>query len=139
MLDDVLELWSELNQFHIEKSLHFKDYYANLEFYSRKKQLETRAQQGAVFVIIAFAGEQKIGHCVASFVDEIGMIESLFVKPSYRREHVGSTLIESALEWLHSHDPRHINLKVAVGNEEAFSFYAKYGFKPRSTELQMQA
>ncbi len=138
IIDDVRELWGELNLVHIEKSLHFEEHYKSLSFQDRKHLLLKRAREGEVFVIIACDGEEKIGHCVASVDEDLGVIESLFVRKEYRKENIGGALIEQALAWLKSKNPRFINLRVAIGNEEVFSFYSKYGFMPRATELQIK-
>ncbi len=45
--------------------------------------------------------------------------------------------MEKALGWLKKSKPKNIIIKVSVGNEDVFGFYAKYGFYPRVTELQM--
>lgn len=137
-IDEVRELWGELNKVHIEKSLYFEEYYAGLTFEDRKRLLQKKADQGAVFIVLACDGERKVGHCIAGFEGGIGTIESLFVKPEYRRARVGSELMGRALDWLKGNDPCRINLMVAVGNEEAFGFYERYGFKPRATELQLR-
>jgi len=50
---------------------------------------------------------------------------------------VGHLLTEAALDWIKSLDAKKIIVRVACGNEEAFDFYAKYGFLPRATELQL--
>jgi ribosomal protein S18 acetylase RimI-like enzyme len=59
------------------------------------------------------------------------------VKPDYRKLHIGSTLMEKSLDWFNSLDVTTVTIKVAVGNEKAFGFYSKYGFKPIFTELQI--
>lgn len=136
-VDELKELWDELNQMHAEKSVHFKGYYQNFTFEERKQVLLKHAQGGEVLVVIAFDGASKIGLCAATFGDKRGTIESLYVRPKYRKERVGAALIEQVLAWLKERDPATINLRVAVGNEEVLGFYARYGFKPRTMELQL--
>jgi ribosomal protein S18 acetylase RimI-like enzyme len=45
--------------------------------------------------------------------------------------------MEKSLDRINSRDTTSVTIKVAAGNEEAFGFYSKYGFKPIFTELQI--
>jgi ribosomal protein S18 acetylase RimI-like enzyme len=46
-------------------------------------------------------------------------------------------MMEKSLDWFNSLNVTIVTVKVAAGNEEAFGFYSKYGFKPIFTELQI--
>ena len=137
MLGDVKELWEELNQVHFEKSLHFKNQYAAFTFATRKEAIIRHVASGKLLVAIAHHNSQKIGYCISSVVDEVGEIESIFVKSDYRKSDVGHRLMEQALAWIKSNAPQKIIVQVAAGNEEVFGFYAKYGFAPVLTSLQI--
>lgn len=137
ILDDIQELWEELNQLHFEKSPNFKQHYMAFTFQSRKKSLISSAENGNLFIVIAYHQGIKIGYCVSSVVDDIGEIESIYMKPAYRKSHVGNMLMETSLHWIKSSNVKKIIVKVAAGNEEVFGFYSKYGFAPRLTELQL--
>jgi ribosomal protein S18 acetylase RimI-like enzyme len=136
LLDEIEALWTELKQLHLAKSPHFKQRYQNLTFGERKRALLANAGQGKWFVIIACQGGEKIGYCLASISDRAGEINSIFLQPRWRQKHIGQTLLARSLAWLHSGPAEAISVKVAVGNEEVFGFYAKYGFKPLWTELR---
>jgi len=73
---------------------------------------------------------------VSSIIDETGEIDSVFIKPEYRKKGVGNMLMEASLNWIKTNNVKLIRVAVSVGNEEVFGFYAKYGFKPRLTVLQ---
>jgi ribosomal protein S18 acetylase RimI-like enzyme len=137
LIDYIEELWIELHQVHFEKSLDFKHRYKNFTFYERKQSLLSCASKGELFIAVAYDGGRKIGYCVSSLADNTGEIDSIYVKPDYRKLHIGSTLMEKSLDWFNSFDVTTVTIKVAAGNEEAFGFYSKYGFKPIFTELQI--
>ena len=137
ILDDIQALWEELNQFHLEKSPYFKQYYADMTFQLRKKTFIDHAVKGLLLVLIAYQGDEPIGYCVASVVDAIGEIDSIYVKPECRGRHVGSRLMGASLRWIKSNNAEKIIIKASFGNDEVFGFYAKYGFAPRLTELQL--
>jgi ribosomal protein S18 acetylase RimI-like enzyme len=137
VLDDVRELWEELNQYHLVKSPYFKYHFANFTFQARKESLIESAEKGKLFTLIAYHESEKVGYCIASVVNDIGEVDSIYVKPEYRETGIGNTLMEKSLDWINSSYAKNIIIKVAVGNEEAFGFYSKYGFAPRYVELQL--
>ena len=135
-LSEIKELWEELNQLHFKKSPDFKNHYGAFTFEAREQSLLATAARGKLFVVIAFLNEIKIGYCVSSVVDDVGEIDSIYIKPDYRNNHIGSILLESSLNLIKENCVKSIKIAVSVGNEEVFGFYAKYGFKPRLTILQ---
>ena len=136
LLDRIEPLWAELNAIHQAKSVHFKAHYAGFTFEARKKMLLQAAEKGCLFVILAYDNELLVGYCVASVIDELGEVDSIFVSEAYRKKGIASSLMERALEWLNANGAVKIALKVSVGNEEVLGFYARYGFLPRLIELQ---
>ena len=137
LLDEIKELWEELNQFHIEKSVDFKNHYKAFTFAARKESIFRHIENGALLVAIAYCNNLKIGYCISSVVDGIGEIDSIFVKTGYRKSDVGHKLMEMSLDWIKTNAAKKIVVKVSVGNEEVFGFYSKYGFAPCLTELQI--
>jgi len=136
LLADIEELWEQLNQLHMAKSLDFKHHYRTFTFQARSKSLLSIAEKGKLFIAIAHHREEKIGYIVSSIIDETGEIDSVFIKPEYRKKGVGNMLMEASLNWIKTNNVKLIRVAVSVGNEEVFGFYAKYGFKPRLTVLQ---
>lgn len=137
LLDEIKELWEELNQLHIEKSVDFKNHYKAFTFAARKESIVRHIENGALLVAIAYCNNLKIGYCISSVVDGIGEIDSIFVKTGYRKSDVGHKLMEMSLDWIKTNAAKKIVVKVSVGNEEVFGFYSKYGFAPCLTELQI--
>lgn len=136
-LNEIRELWEELNQLHLEKSLDFKSHYRKFTFQAREQALLSNTEKKKLFIIIAYLKEVKIGYCVSSVVDDVGEIDSIYIKPEYRNRRIGNMLIEASLNWINENNVKSISIAVSVGNEEVFGFYAKYGFKPRLTILQL--
>ena len=66
----------------------------------------------------------------------IGEVESIFVGANYRGSGIGDSLMKKALCWMDQEGAVAKIVEVASGNEEAFCFYAKYGFLPRKTVLK---
>ena len=137
ILDDVKALWEELKQFHIEKSLDFKQNFMENTFQARKESFSDKIKNGKIFIVIAFHKDCKIGYCISSIIKNTGEIDSLYVKPEYRKNRIGTKLIETSLDWIKSNNIKKIEINVAVGNEETFGFYSKFGFAPKTTILQL--
>lgn len=139
LLDEIKELWEGLNLVHHEKSPYFKKHFETNTFEKRKNELISHAGKGRLFTVLARDESQKnVGYCVSSVVDGVGEIESIFISPSYRKHGIGRQLMQKSLDWLEASHPEKVIVKVAVGNEEAFGFYGKFGLYPRLTELQMK-
>lgn len=137
LLDETKELWEELNQLHLEKSHDFKKHYASYTFQMRKDRLNAYAGKGKLSVMIAYDKDVKIGYCIASVVDGVGEIDSIYITPDYRDSHVGSTLINISLNWIKLNNTKKIIVAVSAGNEEVLNFYSQFGFAPRLTQLEM--
>ncbi len=96
-IDQIKDLWQELNAHHVSRSTSFKDHFLNLTFQKRVEGLKKREQ------FIGFVAEEdteQIGYCIATFNDSVGEIDSLFVKETYRGKGVGEQLMSLALKWL---------------------------------------
>ena len=59
LLDDVQELWEELNRLHLEKSANFKQYYRGFTFQARKESLIKYTEKGELFIAIAYQDKIK--------------------------------------------------------------------------------
>ena len=139
LLDEVRTLWEQLNQHHINLSPFFKEYYRNTRFDDRKRGILQNADCGAVHVDLALdnGSNEKVGFCVTT-IDRWhkGLIESIFVREDYRGLGIGRELMKNTIGWLDSEGVRKRAVSVSFGNEQAFGFYAQFGFKPRRTVLE---
>jgi len=140
MLDEIKVLWETLNRHHLSVSPYFKDYYLTLTFEERKRAILQRASGGEVRVDLALdASGELVGYCVSS-IDRwlTGEIDSIFVTAKYRGQGIGRALMEKALTWLNGKGAKKKIVSVAVGNEQAYGFYSRFGFLPRRTLLEQK-
>lgn len=141
LLDRIELLWQELNEHHKTRAPYFKDEYETLTYKQRKSSFMEKAGEGWLRVEIAEDMDQKIliGFCVSSLNERgQGEVESIFVKPAYRKLGIGDHLMKTALGWMDEQEASVKTVHVASGNEDAFSFYARYGFFPRQTILKQK-
>ena len=137
LLAAVEPLWNKLNQHHAAHSPHFANWFARRTFIQRRASLCEKPLT-ALRVDLAKDAEtgQVVGYCLASVSEaRIGEIDSLYVEAAYRGMGIGDGLMQRALTWLDGQGVTAKQLAVAVGNEEVFAFYARYGFFPRLTIL----
>jgi GNAT superfamily N-acetyltransferase len=140
LLNKIEPLWQQLNSHHFSCSPYFKDYYRTLTFQDRKRAILQRALGGEVRVDLALNGDAPIAYCVSSIDRALtGEIDSIFVDAKYRGQGIGRTLMEKALAWLSSVGAKKKIVSVGVGNEQAYGFYAKFGFLPRRTMLEQKS
>jgi ribosomal protein S18 acetylase RimI-like enzyme len=139
LIDKIRLLWEQLNKHHLRISPYFKDYYRTLAFEDRKRMILQRAWGGDVRVDLAMDSSVLVGYCVSS-IDKwlTGEIDSIFIDPNYQGQGIGTTLMQKALQWLDSKGAKKKIISVAVGNEQAWEFYAQFGFLPRRTLLEQK-
>lgn len=70
-----------------------------------------------------------IGYCSVVLVRKSALIVSLAVRPAYRGRHVGSKLLQDAINLSKTQfNVNGIELQVSVDNKTAISLYSKFGF-----------
>ncbi len=132
-----MELWERLNKHHKERSPCFKGYYEAMTFAKRKAMFLQKATRGKMLVELAFDGDQRVGYCITSLdAEKTGEVESIYVLEEYRGRGIGDRLMRSALAWMQQNGAIKKTVIVAAGNEQAFSFYDRYGFHVRKTMLE---
>jgi diamine N-acetyltransferase len=136
-IDLIIPLWGKLRTHHKERSIHFKDDINRMTWETRKIGLVEKAKTGALLVQLAMDRDALIGYCVSSINSEKqGEVESIYIEKAYRKCGIGDHLMKNALKWMDDRGVLRKIIGVAVGNEEAFGFYEKYGFFPRVTVLR---
>ena len=141
LLDRIHPLWEQLNRHHQSISTYFADGFTSFSFETRKSYLLEEAKKGALRVDIAIDDDtdRDIGYCVSTAIPNgKGELESIFVENAYRQLGIGKELIRHAMDWINGFDLDEIVVEVAYGNEEAFEFYAGFGFYPRKTVLRQK-
>jgi ribosomal protein S18 acetylase RimI-like enzyme len=139
LLNEVRRLWEKLNKHHLRLSPNFKPYYAGMTFPKRNQTFLQKAAKGEMRVDIAVdeAKNRKVGYCISSLdVEQTGEIESIYVLEAYRGMGIGDKLMKSALLWMQTKQAAKKIVIVGAGNEQAFGFYDRYGFRIRKTMLE---
>jgi diamine N-acetyltransferase len=139
LLDQVEPLWHQLIKFMQQSSSYFQSYYKIITFEKRKKALLKKKGKGEIHINIAINGVsgKNVGYCISSLNEEkIGEIDSLLVTKTYRGLGIGSRLVADGLAWMDQKGALKKVVEVGQGNEKAFEFYGKFGFKLRKTILE---
>lgn len=76
---------------------------------------------------VARLNGQTVGFIGVLKDEEGGRIDAIHVLPEYQGQGIGTKLFDTALAWLGN--DRQIRLEVVSYNENAQSFYERYGFK----------
>ena len=133
-ISKIEDLWVELNSYHGEKSSHFKFHFESFTFEKRIERLLTKEH---LVIYVAEINSNPVGYCIATVNENLGEIDSIFIKKEHRGNNLGHKLIQKALSWLNKFKCDVINVFVAEGNESALPFYEKFGFRERYRVLQI--
>ncbi len=136
-LEVIRPLWQGLNHHHQAISLHFRQEFATYTFDQRVASLQHSYADQAIHLDIACCGERPVAYIISAVSPAgVGEIESIYVEAEFRGQGIGDDLMKRGLAWLKAQDAEVVEVKVAVGNEGAFPFYARYGFYPRLVTLK---
>lgn len=138
-LDLVKPLWENLKNHHANISPHFQDKYRDTTFEDRKKELLKKSSQCNMRVEVVSDCDKDcfVGYCISSINDEgKGEIDSIYLKPPYRKLGLGKEMVKRAMEWMESQDTDELQIVVAVGNEDLLPFYSSFNFFPRHLILE---
>ena len=138
-LNLIQPLWEKLNEHHRRQKSHFKDHYENFSFQERKKALLNKAKEGEMLICLAENDDSGIlvGYSVTTMSSEnVGEIDSIYVEGDYRLLGIGDELMKRSMGWMDKKGVNSRKVVVATGNQEAISFYVRYGFRCRSITLE---
>lgn len=137
-LDLIGPLWLELRQMHRARSTYFQNTLGLKSFEERREELLEKAGGGLMRVELARAEDGRaVGYCVSSVSQDMtGEVDSIFVTAAFRGMGIGTALMEGALRWMENLGVKRKVLLAIVGNEEVHSFYARFGFLPKSVLLE---
>ena len=136
LLDRIAPLWMQLRQHHADGSPQWRDTILVQAFENRKAELLAKATS-AIQVWIAMHRSEDIGYCVSTIAGDKGEIDSLFVSSAHRSNGIGHAFMSRSMDWLGSQNVRSILIAVLSGNEGAQKFYERYGFAPRSVQMNL--
>lgn len=77
---------------------------------------------------IARYGKAPVGMCITRVFEGWAYLESLFVKQEYRRQGIGTMLVNKTTESLKKRHIRYLSIQPEVENKKAHSLYNKLGF-----------
>ncbi len=133
----IKQLWIQLNDIHKQDSTHFKDNYNNLTFEERSLKF-SEIDSKKIKIDVLIIETQYVGYCISTINDNGGELDSLFIDPGYRKNGEGHKLVERSISWLKNNNCPKIQVSVAEGHESVFSFYKKFGFYPKITQLVLK-
>lgn len=139
LIDSIREMWHQLNLHASKRSPFFSDQFSERTFQLRKEEMVSKAKTCRLRIEIArdATASRDLGYC-ASSIDYFGNgeIESLFVDDEARRRGVGDALMRRTMEWMRQQGARSTVVFTVYGDESIFSFYARYGFRPKMVMLE---
>ena len=140
LLDDIQPLWEQLNQHHAAVSSYFTAEFQSKTFPVRRQALLEKYADGQIRVDIARAQNRNIGYLISAITpNDTGEIESIYIEEGFRGQAIGDQLMRRTLDWLDKHHVHTKVIAVAVGNERAYKFYARFGFYPRIVTLKQRS
>ena len=138
LLPAVAPLWKKLTRHHAGISLFFSDQFMSMQWPERRADLREKARLGKLHIVLVRTAPKGacVGYCVGA-INQKGHaeIESLFVAEKFRKQGIGSALVQKMIDWFGREKAESMMVNVAVGNEDAFGFYRQWGFYPRVTAL----
>lgn len=145
-LSIVAKLW--LNSFEYHKPLdpqYYRDCNSTLLSDIRGRLRQFLTEPSSLRQIkVAVYGEKVTGFIIYSIQttfdfdqnsEPYGSIQELYVSSDFRSRGVGSFLMKTAREWIHSKGIDTIRIQAAFDNEQAIKFYQSQGFQIRQAIL----
>lgn len=138
-LETIRPLWQALNRHHQSISPYFEHEFARFTFEQRVANLRQAYVDQDIRMDTAWLVARPVAYIITGVGRAgVGEIESIYVDAEFRGQGIGDNLMKRALDWLQAQNPVSIEVKVAVGNEDAYPFYARYGFYPRLVTLKQK-
>lgn len=119
---DFISLSSELEHF-LDQAIGEK---AKREKYKKFNHLDTMD-----YVIIAYDGIQPIGcGALRSYSDVEIEVKRVFLKAEYRKQHIGSKLLENLIAYAKENNYQRMLLETGDFLKDSLRLYSRYGFEP---------
>jgi ribosomal protein S18 acetylase RimI-like enzyme len=132
------DLWELFIENQIQNAGEMSDGVATYLQSQRDGGLLAKTSEGKLHIQLVYTSNHQdpIGFCITSLSsDRIGEVEALYILDKYQGNNLGTKLLQNSLQWLEVNNASEQKLIVAVGNEQIFSFYQKFGFFPGYTTL----
>ena len=143
-IPQIIDLWKKLVDFHRELDPFFsRRSDGDLRF---KEFLQKSIKSADSHVVVALDKNNVVGYCLGStmmhppvfLVEKYGNIFDMMVDPLYRRQHVGTDLVNAMILWFSSRGIQRFELNVAVKNKNGKKFWKKQGFQEYMQVLYRQ-
>ncbi|MDP4107498.1 MAG: GNAT family N-acetyltransferase [Bacillota bacterium] len=123
----------KLHNYHNGKSKYFSGDYPRITFEERIIGYRKNTKFGEYRIELLYESNTMnlIAFSIVYGKKVSGKIEVLYVDEGYRRNNLGTKLMDNAMNWFREKEIYDIELTVVYGNQ-AVSFYEKFGFFPRS-------
>ena len=138
LLPSCRDLWDLFIQDQIQNAGEMSDGVSAYLYSQYDDGLLAKTSDGKLHIQLVYMKNRDypIGLCITSLSrDGIGEVEALYILDEYQGNNLGTTLLQRSLQWMEAHNTLEQKLIVAVGNEQVFSFYQKFGFNPGYTTL----
>ena len=102
-----------------------------------RRMLREEIENGATrrYTVVEDSG-RVVGVLGLMFIEDDAHINTIATAPDMERRGIGRTLLDDGLAAAIQRGSTRMTLEVAVGNEAARAFYAKYGFAPLGIRKQ---
>lgn len=98
------------------------------EWYNEERVSEALSIPGTT-LLVTETTDELCGFAHAFRSGSTGDILRLYVHPDHRRQGIGSRLLESTVDELHSQGVNRIRAMVLTGNDRGQAFYESFGFE----------
>lgn len=140
LLDRIAPLWEQQRNYHASVNATWAPSMRAITFPKRRDELVSSARGPDDFCIhIALRDGVDVGYAISLLLpNNVGVIESLFVREDLRGQRIGERLLRAAVAWLRDErKASKVTLNVLIGNDAALRFYERHGFAARTTQMQL--
>ena len=148
-VDELAELWQTLHRHHVASTPHLEDMITPVSedesWRRRRRHYAAWLAEPDTLAILAERDDAKLGYAMVttqqdrrgswSRGDRVATLQTLTVHPDYRRQGIGSALLEEVRRQLGAAGISDLELAAVSGNEAAMRFYEREGFRPFVTTL----
>ena len=131
----IMELWKEFMRFHKDIDPRFPLNQTAPSVF--EQHLKDILSSDDTIVLVVSNEDKMVGFSIAQIMKSapvwqrkyFGLIDSVMVASNYRRQDIGTKMLNLILEWFASRGIDMVELSVAAGNQIGRSFWKKHGFR----------
>ncbi len=143
-LDIIIELWSELMQFHADRDERFETREtAPALFREHAKQY---IEQDDGMLLLAYVDDQAAGYVTARCAEsppvftgsEAVILEDMLIAKPFRRLGIGRMMTKRVIDWAQEQGRDNVQLQVAECNPEGIEFWREMGFREITRHMRYE-